>query len=240
MANKTILFLGTTDRQRSRVAEVLFQHFAKQMGMPWQASSRGLVLDGKPGVDATLQKQLQLKRIALDALSRKPQEATALDLASATRIVALNRSEHEPLLRERFPEMADLGEKVEYWSIASGKEVVAPIETEVMALIARLLGGGAPPPPEPEPKKKPAPVLNKGLPIKVGRETAGRKGKGVTVLFDLKMSESEMDTLAGTLKKKCGTGGTVKDGRIEIQGDNRDRIITELETMGYKVKKAGG
>ena len=46
--------------------------------------------------------------------------------------------------------------------------------------------------------------------------------------------------LAATLKQRCGTGGTVKDGRIEIQGDQRERIIAELEKLGYKVKRAGG
>ena len=76
--------------------------------------------------------------------------------------------------------------------------------------------------------------------MKLGRETAGRKGKGVTVVSELPLNEDALKELATQLKNKCGTGGTVKDGRIEIQGDHRDTIAQELEKLGYKVKRAGG
>lgn len=88
-------------------------------------------------------------------------------------------------------------------------------------------------PKSPEPAKK---VLT----AKVGWETAGRRGKGVTTVFGLPLSERELLELAATLKQRCGTGGTVKNGRIEIQGDNRDRVMAELERLGFRVKKAGG
>jgi len=78
------------------------------------------------------------------------------------------------------------------------------------------------------------------LTAKVGRETAGRRGKGVTTIFDLALTEDQLKELAAALKQKCGTGGTVKNGRIEIQGDHRDRIVAELEQLGYRVKRAGG
>ena len=76
--------------------------------------------------------------------------------------------------------------------------------------------------------------------LKVGRETAGRRGKGVTTIFDIPLAEEALEDLAATLKQKCGTGGTVKEGRIEIQGDQRERIVSVLEAMGYKVKRVGG
>jgi predicted translation initiation factor SUI1 len=80
----------------------------------------------------------------------------------------------------------------------------------------------------------------KPITVRVGRETAGRRGKGVTTVFDVPLDESGLRELAGTLKQRCGTGGTVKDGRIEIQGDQRERIVAELEKLGYKVKRVGG
>ena len=76
--------------------------------------------------------------------------------------------------------------------------------------------------------------------VRVGRETKGRKGKGVTVVTGLPLAEAEIADLAKQLKKRCGSGGTVKEGVVEIQGDHRDLIVRELEGMGYKVRRSGG
>jgi predicted translation initiation factor SUI1 len=76
--------------------------------------------------------------------------------------------------------------------------------------------------------------------VRVGRETKGRRGKGVTTVSDLPLDENDLAELAAKLKQRLGTGGTIKDGRIEIQGDQRDRIVAELERLGYRVKRAGG
>lgn len=86
---------------------------------------------------------------------------------------------------------------------------------------------------------KPEPP-SKSTVVKVGRETKGRGGKGVTIVSDLPLDEKGLTELATKLKTHLGTGGTVKDGRIEIQGDQRDRIVAELEGMGYRAKRAGG
>ena len=105
-------------------------------------------------------------------------------------------------------------------------------------LAAQLFRGGKST--EPAAAEKPPPSAKKSLTAKVGRETAGRRGKGVTTVFDLPLDEMGLRELAAQLKQRCGTGGTVKDGRIEIQGDQRERVATELEKLGYKVKRAGG
>ena len=76
--------------------------------------------------------------------------------------------------------------------------------------------------------------------VRVQRETKGRKGKGVSIITGLALSKGELKRLATELKVKCGTGGTVKDSNIEIQGDNRDTIIDFLKSKGYNAKKAGG
>ncbi|MEJ2549026.1 MAG: translation initiation factor Sui1 [Gemmatimonadota bacterium] len=75
---------------------------------------------------------------------------------------------------------------------------------------------------------------------RVGRETKGRKGKGVTVVKGLDLTDPELADLAKRLKRKCGSGGTVRNGVIEIQGDHRDRIVSELEALGHEAKRAGG
>ena len=76
--------------------------------------------------------------------------------------------------------------------------------------------------------------------VRVSRETQGRKGKGVTVVSGLGLSAESLETLATELKKRCGSGGSVHEGRIEIQGDHRDRLVEELVRRGFKAKRAGG
>jgi translation initiation factor 1 len=75
---------------------------------------------------------------------------------------------------------------------------------------------------------------------RVSLETKGRKGKGVTLITGLPMAEEGLSALAKRLKQHCGSGGTVKDGVIEIQGDHRQTVAEALETEGYRVKRVGG
>jgi translation initiation factor 1 len=76
--------------------------------------------------------------------------------------------------------------------------------------------------------------------VRVGREVAGRSGKGVSVITGLPLDEATLDALATRLKKSCGAGGATKDGRIEIQGDHRDKLVAELIKLGYDAKRSGG
>lgn len=76
--------------------------------------------------------------------------------------------------------------------------------------------------------------------VRIRREVAGRKGKGVTTLTGVPLSEPELKQLLKKLKQSCGTGGSLKSGVIEIQGDHRDNIKALLEKDGFKVKLAGG
>jgi len=76
--------------------------------------------------------------------------------------------------------------------------------------------------------------------VRVGRETKGRRGKGVTVVTGVPIEDLELAALAGRLKRLCGSGGTLRDGVIEIQGDHRDRVVAELSGMGFRVKRSGG
>lgn len=86
---------------------------------------------------------------------------------------------------------------------------------------------------------KATPQKNDGF-VRLRREVKGRGGGTVIVINGITLPAPELKELAGTLKKKCGCGGTVKDGIIEIQGDHRDTIAAELQSRGFKVKLAGG
>lgn len=76
--------------------------------------------------------------------------------------------------------------------------------------------------------------------VRIRRETAGRNGKGVTTISGVPVDDEALKLLAKQLKQLCGTGGSVKDGVIEIQGDMREKLKAELEKRGFSVKFAGG
>ena len=76
--------------------------------------------------------------------------------------------------------------------------------------------------------------------VRIGRETKGRNGKAVSVITGLPLAEVELKALAKALKKRCGVGGSSRDGRIEIQGEQRELLKGELEKRGFTVKIAGG
>ena len=76
--------------------------------------------------------------------------------------------------------------------------------------------------------------------LSVRRETGGRGGQTGTTVTGLGFEDAQLRAMAALLKRRCGTGGTVKEGIIEIQGDRVDLLLRELEAQGYRVKKSGG
>jgi len=77
-------------------------------------------------------------------------------------------------------------------------------------------------------------------PVRVSRQTQGRGGKAVTLITGLPLDEAQLAALAGELKRRCGSGGTVREGTIEIQGEHRDTLVSELQRRGYAARRAGG
>src|SRR5579885_1727750 len=218
---KTVLLLGAGNPFPCRFAEALFNSVAGRMGLPWRATSRGLAPGrgaGSAGLTAAAVQALAALGVRDGRdYARAPDPVTAHDLDRPDRVVVLGRAEHPPPLPGWSPAQAGT---VEFWPVGDGPEAPAAVERAVMGLVARLLGGGLPGEPDPPPAGKATPgPAGKPLTAKVGRETAGRRGKGVTTVFGLPLDEGGLRELAARLKQRCGTGGTVKDGRIEIQGD---------------------
>jgi translation initiation factor 1 len=86
----------------------------------------------------------------------------------------------------------------------------------------------------------PIATRQRSQPVIVGIERKGRGGKTVSVVTGVMSHEAGQQALLKLLKTKLGTGGTLKDGVIEIQGDHRDQIVELLNGLGYKAKKSGG
>lgn len=76
--------------------------------------------------------------------------------------------------------------------------------------------------------------------VRISRQTKGRKGKGVSCVTGIALPPDALEALAKQLKQRCGAGGAVKDGVIEIQGDHREALAAALQKLGYTVKLAGG
>ncbi|MEK6687007.1 MAG: translation initiation factor Sui1 [Gemmatimonadota bacterium] len=80
-----------------------------------------------------------------------------------------------------------------------------------------------------------APVPDDGI-VRIRLDTKGRRGKGVTTISGVPLPATELSALGSKLKRLCGSGGTTKDGVIEIQGDHRERLARELAGSGWKIK----
>ena len=92
---------------------------------------------------------------------------------------------------------------------------------------------------QPKVNDSPSTSYSDGI-IRIKRETKGRKGKGVTTISGIDSQAHDLKKIAANMKKRCGTGGAIKDGVIEIQGDQKEIVKMELEKLGFKVKFAGG
>lgn len=134
----------------------------------------------------------------------------------------------------------------EVWKYSEAQDVTETLNKNVANLIVRLILKGG----------KRQPLTNTSAPtqqtsvqvskaaaqaaVRVGLESKGRAGKKVSVITGLPLSDSAFEDLTTKLKRSCGTGGTYKDQQIEIQGDHREKLMSELQKLGYKPKRTGG
>ncbi len=180
-----------------------------------------------------------------------PWDSSKNDFEHTALIVSLSTTKQpSPLLQK----LSNHKERVEYWH---GNLTQDFIEVQIKNLVVRLiLKGGkrksletqercktclklsnacvCTTPKTPDNKKKKLDT------IRICLERKGRGGKAVTVASGFTLEASKLEELLSSLKRQCGSGGTIKDDQIEIQGDQRSRLISELEKLGYKCKKVGG
>lgn len=134
----------------------------------------------------------------------------------------------------------------ETWKLPDLDGASDQLQKNVSQLIVRLIfqGGRRTPAQTTEQVKSITPSESAKLAaqamVRVGLESKSRGGKKVSVITGLPLSDTEFDALTTKLKRTCGTGGTHKDGQIEIQGDHRDKLMAELQKLGYKPKRTGG
>ena len=137
-----ILFLCTGNYYRSRYAEELFNHRATTEGLAWRALSRGLAEHGSPDNIGPMSRfaleALQLKAVLPAGAIRYPQPCSLADFDKAQLVVALNESEHRPMIERRFPE---LGDRITYWDV---DDVGLSGEANIPAFVAASIAAGAP------------------------------------------------------------------------------------------------
>lgn len=243
-----ILFLS--DQIDSRLAQLLFDSEARKMEVYWIASACCFNSGALSNVDSndveTGSYSQSLKQLDVEThadLTVAPPLVTSEDLQKANLTVLIQKfgsSDSIDVFANSFPQFK--GEN-ELWKIPVDDDSVDAIMQNVKSLLVRLIlkGGKRAPVPSPTPVSKPEKSQSGAKSaVRVRLESKGRGGKKVTVIFGLDMEDSELENLATALKQTCGTGGTVKDATIEIQGDQCDRVLSELKRRGMQAKRSGG
>lgn len=144
MMSPVLLFLCTGNYYRSRFVEALFNHRAGQTALPWRAESRAIALEfgvnNRGPISKSALAALRERGVTLVEPVRLPQQAQEEDFAAARRIIALDETEHRPLLTQRFPQWLD---RAEFWQVPdvphlSAADAVVLMETQVQSLIRTL------------------------------------------------------------------------------------------------------
>lgn len=212
------------------VAAAAFNQAANKANMDWSAEVRRVV---------------------------EPGEVKNSDLKSGDLLIGFDRGSQQSLLKLVD---AQLAARAEFWNVPSGGDAAGRyIEVEIQKLCVKLiLKGGMKSPVAPTAtcgvcrrsvsycvcKSAPAGTQAQGQTaaavVRIYLDRKGRGGKDVTVISGIPLSDTALEDLGRKLKAQCGCGGTIKDGCIELQGDRRDVVMTKLQALGFKPKKAGG
>jgi translation initiation factor 1 len=228
--SKLLLFLSSENEDDGRVANAVFESEAKKMDVMWTSHSKVLPAANRNVAD---------------------NPASLEDLQKADLVILMQKSGSKSEMKSLFPVWTG---KHEVWEIPDQTDARTAISQNIGSLLVRLILQGGKRKPSPgqcaanqsaENKNSAGPVKQSDFAsskdaVRVSRESKGRRGKTVTIISGLTLDDAKLQELATRLKQICGTGGTVKDGKIEIQGDQCDRILAELQSRGYKAKRSGG
>lgn len=228
--SKLLLFLTSENEEYGRVANSVFESEAKRMDVIWTSHSKVLSTSSESGAETI---------------------ASLPDLQKSDLVIHLLKPGSGAQLNSLFPAWNG---KHDVWEISDEANLENLIKQNVESLLVRLILQGG--------KRKPLPGQSASIQgtgqnnaanlgkqsenssnkdaVRVSRESKGRRGKTVTIISGLTLDDAKLQELATRLKQICGTGGTVKDGKIEIQGEQCDRILAELQSRGYKAKRSGG
>lgn len=199
----------------------------------------------KQGEDAEAARNLFVEEARKSEVYWDARSGSFSDLQEAaltgTDLVVLLQGLSDADLRKQFPSWKG---DAESWKINSAADDVDALKQHISILLVRLImkgGKRAPIPVVIDPAKKELSKSDKAnAKVRVCLETKGRKGKKVTTINGLPLDDDELEKLCVSLKQSCGTGGTTKDGVIEIQGDQCKKILEALQKLGYRPKRAGG
>jgi len=192
---------------------------------------------------------------SIECAEISPSHSNALQAASSIIIIGDSAHLNKPQLNECLKQLSN---KVEFWTVPAVLDEATArsyIEAQSKQAIVRLILKSGKRPASAAisncpncryplarctcPKAVPEPHRKAEF-VKVSLDRKGRGGKTVTVISGFSLNEQELIDLGTKLKKRCGSGGTTKDGVIEIQGDHRDHMLKDLAEMGYKCKRVGG
>ena len=234
---KLILFVST-ESIVSKLAEIVFTIEAEKNEVIWQASAR--VAEGDKSYaflpDAISDDSLTSVGVESKEAMEACGELSRDELASCDLVIELKLPGQEEVIKNEFDN------KLDVWRL--NNDVVEELKLYVSNLMVRLIMQGGRRAPV-DRQSEPIPGATSGANKKEARvrvflDKKKRRGKKVTTISGLPLAEKEMYELAAKLKQLCGSGGTVKDGCIEVQGDKCDQILNELTKLGYKPKRSGG
>jgi translation initiation factor 1 len=235
---KTLLFLAKAAAD-CRLAQLLFDAEARKNDVFWNASGKPLVMTGEP-LSETQQSILKNFEIDPSHFQGETQAVAVDDLKNADMVILLQGSADADL-RKLFPAWSGTSET---WKISSAFEKADDLKQNISSLIIKLIlkgGKRAPVPVQVETTDSPISTADKAnARVRVCLESKGRKGKKVTTITGLPLNDDDLEKLGAQMKQACGSGGTVKDGVIEVQGNHCDKLLSELQKLGYKAKRSGG